>query len=249
MSPSYDSVVVEHFTARAGHYDRSSSWCTDEALGQRVWALTAPSASARVLDVACGTGLVSRVFKGRVAEVVGIDITPAMYEQARPHLDRFVEGPGEALPFADNTFDVVTCRQGTQFMDDAAAIREMFRVVKPGGRVCVINLCAYSEADREEYFESLRLRNPARKNFYMREDLQRLFEQAGGTEVMVHDYVSIEDVDVWSDNKAISEESREGIRNVYRNGSAGFKQHHAVQITTEGRIVDHMLFGIAVGRK
>ena len=247
--PDYDSVVVEHFTARADHYDRSSAWCTDRTLGERVFALTAPAADARVLDVACGTGLVSRVFKGRVAEITGIDITPAMYAQARPHLDRFVEGPGEALPFADDTFDVVTCRQGTQFMDDAAAIREMFRVVKPGGRVCVINLCAYSDADRAEYFEVLRLRNPARKNFYMRDDLVRLFEQAGGRAVVVHDYVSIEDVDVWSDNKAISEARREGIRQVYREGSAGFKQHHAVQITDDGRIVDHMLFGIAVGTK
>jgi DNA gyrase subunit B len=249
MTTNYDAVVVDHFTARASHYDHSSAWCTDEALGQRVWALTTPSADARVLDVACGTGLVSRVFKGRVAEIVGIDITPAMYAQARPHLDRFVEGPGEHLPFPDASFDVVTCRQGTQFMDDAAAIREMFRVLKPGGTVCVINLCAYSEADREEYYEVLRLRNPARKNFYMRADLTRLFEQAGGQNVVVHDYISIEDVDVWSDNKAISEARREGIRNVYRHGTAGFKQHHAVQITDQGRIVDHMLFGIATGTR
>lgn len=245
----YDAVVVEHFTARADHYDHSSAWCTDDALAAKVWELTAPAPSARVLDVACGTGLVSRVFKGRVAEIVGVDITPAMYDQARPHLDRFVEGPGEALPFDDNTFDVVTCRQGTQFMDDAAAIREMFRVLKPGGTVCVINLCAYSEADRDEYFEVLRLRNPARKNFYMREDLVRLFEQAGGRDVVVHDYVSIEDVDVWSDNKAIAESRREGIRQIYRSGSEGFKSHHAVQITDDGRIVDHMLFGVATGTK
>jgi ubiquinone/menaquinone biosynthesis C-methylase UbiE len=248
VSDNYDAEVVEHFTARAAHYDDSSSWCTDDALAAKVWELTSPAESARVLDVACGTGLVSRVFKGRVAEVVGVDITPAMYEQAAPHLDRFVEGPGEALPFADDSFDVVTCRQGTQFMDDAAAIREMFRVVKPGGVVCVINLCAYSEADRAEYFEVLRLRNPARRNFYLREDLVRLFEQAGGKGVVVHDYISVEDVDVWSDNKAISEERREAIRAVYRGGSPGFRQHHAVEITDDGRIVDHMLFGIATGR-
>ncbi len=244
----YNSVVVEHFTARADHYDASSAWCTDDALGARVFELSGADASSRVLDVACGTGLVSRVFKGRVAEIVGIDITPAMYAQAAPHLDRFVEGPGEALPFPDNSFDIVTCRQGTQFMDDAAAIREMFRVVRPGGRVCVINLCAYDEADKAEYFEVLRLRNPARKNFYMREDLQRLFEQAGGKDVVVHDYISVEDVDVWSDNKAIGEDRREGIRTIYRTGSAGFRSHHAVEIADNGRIVDHMLFGIAVGK-
>jgi len=239
--------VREHFTARAAHYDKSSSWCTDDALAEATWRYTAAEADHRVLDVACGTGLVSRVFKGRVAEVVGVDITPAMYAQAAPHVDRFVEGPGEDLPFADGTFDRVVCRQGTQFMDDGAAIKEMARVLKPGGRAVVINLCAYGAEDRDEYFEILRLRNPARRNFYMREDMVRLFE-AAGLQTTLHDFISEEDVDVWSDNKAIAETRREGIRRIYREGSDAFRSLHAVAFD-DGRILDKMLFAIAVGRK
>ena len=239
--------VREHFTARAAHYDKSSHWCTDEGIAEVTWRTTAAKAEHRVLDVACGTGLVSRVFKGRVAEVVGVDITPAMYEQAAPHLDRFVEGPGEDLPFPDASFDRVVCRQGTQFMDDGAALKEMARVVKPGGRVVVINLCAYGVEDRAEYFEILRLRNPARRNFYLREDLRRIFE-AAGLETTIHDWISVEDVNVWSDNKAISEERREAIRRVYRQGSPAFRALHAVELDGD-RIVDKMLFGFAVGTK
>lgn len=240
--------VRSHFTARAAHYDSSSHWCTDAALGERVFALCAPSADARVLDVACGTGLVSRIFFGRVAEVVGVDITPAMYAQAAPYLNAFVESPGETLPFPDASFDVVVCRQGIQFMDDARAVAEMARVLKPGGRVCLIHLCAYGEDDAPEYFEVLRLRNPARRNFYLREDLIRLLTDAGLHDAQTHDYVSIEDVDVWSDNKAIEETRREEIRSIYRNGSPRFRELHAVS-TDGGRIVDHMLFAIAVASK
>ena len=98
----------------------------------------------------------------------------------------------------------------------------MYRVVKPGGTVCVINLCAYGDKDKEEYFEVLRLRNPVRRNFYLREDMIRLYEQANLKNIVVHDHISDENVDVWSNNGAISEERREAIRNMYRNGSADF---------------------------
>ena len=241
--------VREHFTARAERYDRSSRWVTDPALQERVWALLQPSAADEVLDVACGTGLVSAWFKGRVARVVGADITEAMFAQARDRLDELVVTPAESLPFDDGSFDIVICRQGTQFMDDAAAVREMVRVLRPGGRVCIINLCAYGEEDREEYFEILRLRNPARRNFYLREDLHRLLEQAGCATAAVHEHISIEDVDAWSDNGAIEEARREGIRAVYRDASGAFSRLHAVSSPDGDRFFDHMLFGIAIGEK
>ena len=79
------------------------------------------------------------------------------------------------MPFEDSVFDLVTCRQAP-IMDDAAALAEMNRVLKPGGQVCIINLCAYGEADKDEYFEILRLRNPARKNFYLESDLMSLLQ-------------------------------------------------------------------------
>ena len=240
--------VIAHFTARAGHYDQSSRWCTDEALGEAVLALAKPTADDVVLDVACGTGLVSRLFSGKVRELIGVDITRAMYDQAAPFLDRFIEGPGEALPLPDQSVDLVVCRQGVQFMDDAAAVREMFRVLRPGGRVLLIHLCAYGDDDQREYFEVLRLRNPARRNFYQRRDLAGLLTGAGFDEVAVHDFVVREDVDVWSDNKAIDEGRREAIRQIYRDASPAFARLHGVAIEG-GRIADDMLFGLAWGRR
>ena len=241
--------VLEHFTTRAERYNRSSNWCCDQELASVIWNVTRPLPQQRVLDVACGTGLVSRIFHGRVARVVGVDITPAMFHQARQHLDELVVAPAERLPLPDADFDVVVSRQGIQFMDDKAAVREMVRVLKPGGRVCLIQLCAYGEADKREYFEVLRLRNPARKNFYVRGDLQRMLVDAGCREVTVHDYVSAEDVDAWADNGAIGESDREAIRDVYRHASSAFRQLHAVELGDSGRIIDRMLFGVALGVK
>ncbi len=246
-TPAVDPLVTDHFTARAARYNISSHWVDDPELGEFTVRALAPEPHHVLLDVACGTGLVSKHFVGKVARIVGADITAAMFEQARPYVDELVVAPGEALPFPDASFDLVVCRQGIQFMRDEAAVREMLRVLKPGGRACLVHLCAYGEADQAEYFEILRLRNEARKNFYLREDLARLLTEAGAVDVKVHDFVSIEDVDVWSNTGAITEEAREGIRRVYRNASPAFAQLHAVQVGD--RIVDHMLFGVAVGSK
>ncbi|MEU4656417.1 methyltransferase domain-containing protein [Streptomyces sp. NPDC023723] len=240
--------VSRHFALRAATYDRSSSWCTDSELGSVLLDMTAPGPSDRVLDVACGTGLVSRLFTGRVAEVVGVDVTEEMAEQARPHLSRLVVAPAENLPFEDDEFDLVVCRQGVQFMDLPAAVAEMVRVVRPGGRVVIINLCAYGEQDRDEYFEILRLRNPVRRHFFLPADLTELLRTAGCDPEEPRRYVSVEDVDVWSDNGAIEEERREAIRAVYRDASAEFLALHSV-LESDGRFVDHMLFVLASGTK
>lgn len=97
----------------------------------------------RVLDVACGTGVVARTLAERVGpegSVVGIDINGGMLAVARQLAPEIVwiEGPAESLPFDDSTFDAVTSQFGLMFFQDpAGAIREMVRVLRPGGRLAI----------------------------------------------------------------------------------------------------------------
>jgi ubiquinone/menaquinone biosynthesis C-methylase UbiE len=107
--------------------------------------LAALQPSDRVLDVACGTGVVTRCAAqrlGTAGQVVGLDVTAAMLAVARallPAADASVEwreASAEAMPFADVAFDVVLCQQGVQFFPDKpAALREMHRVLVAGGRL------------------------------------------------------------------------------------------------------------------
>ncbi|WP_350275595.1 methyltransferase domain-containing protein [Kribbella sp. HUAS MG21] len=97
----------------------------------------------RVLDVACGTGVVARNAADRVGgtgSVIGLDVNPAMLEVARnvrPELD-WRTGDAADLPFDDDDFDVVTCQAALMFFPDpTAALREMARVTRPGGVVAV----------------------------------------------------------------------------------------------------------------
>ncbi|MHC5211139.1 MAG: class I SAM-dependent methyltransferase [Planctomycetota bacterium] len=98
----------------------------------------------RVLDVACGTGIVSRYAARRVGplgHVTGVELNPAMIEvarQAAAFYDQveFLEGSALELPVPDAHFDVALCQQAIMFIPDRElAVREMHRVLKPGGRV------------------------------------------------------------------------------------------------------------------
>jgi ubiquinone/menaquinone biosynthesis C-methylase UbiE len=97
----------------------------------------------RVLDIACGTGVLARTAVDRVGSpglVTGLDFNEGMLAVARRVEDR-VEwkfGQAEDLPFPDNHFDAVGCQFGLMFFDDRqAAIREMVRVLKPAGMLAV----------------------------------------------------------------------------------------------------------------
>jgi SAM-dependent methyltransferase len=110
--------------------------------------LAGVAAGDRVLDVACGTGIVAR----RAAEVaaaggavVGLDLNPGMLAVARslpPPAGapvEWVQASAMELPFRDGSFDAVTCQLGLQYMPDRpAALAEMRRVLRPGGRLAVM---------------------------------------------------------------------------------------------------------------
>lgn len=97
----------------------------------------------RVLDVACGTGIVARAAAeraGDAGQVVGLDLNPGMLAVAnrlQPKIE-WRQGDATALPFADASFDRVLCQFGLMFFPGRpAALREMHRVLKPGGRLAV----------------------------------------------------------------------------------------------------------------
>ena len=105
--------------------------------------LVDPKPGERLLDVACGTGVVAREGVARVGaggRVVGLDVNANMLSVARtiaPAVE-WHEGNAMAPPFDDGAFDVVVCQQGLQFFPDPAiGLREMHRVLTPGGRLGV----------------------------------------------------------------------------------------------------------------
>ena len=107
-------------------------------------------AGMRALDVACGTGRLTRELAAAVApggEAIGADISEGMLERARSAREgqasppRYQMANALALPFESHTFDAVTVAFGLRNMPDhAAAVAEMARVARPGGRIVVLEI-------------------------------------------------------------------------------------------------------------
>ena len=121
-----------------------------------------PQLGECVLDIACGTGIVARKVASRVGSqgiVIGLDVNPDMISMARAVAERdhvaieWHTSPAEQLPFPHESFDLVFCQFGLMFFADRhAALKEMHRVLRTGGRVV---LSVWQGLDRHPFYQTL----------------------------------------------------------------------------------------------
>jgi demethylmenaquinone methyltransferase/2-methoxy-6-polyprenyl-1,4-benzoquinol methylase len=133
------------FAGLPGAYDRAGaalSFGQDPRWRRAMVAALAPVPGARILDVAAGTGLVTAALRSAYdCDVVALDQSPEMLAQATARFAgdprvTTVLGQAERLPYADGAFDALTFTYLLRYVDDVpATLRELFRVVRPGGRV------------------------------------------------------------------------------------------------------------------
>ena len=151
-APPSQTVVkrqaLELFRGLPRRYDLLSavlSFGQDPRWRRALVSAVAPAAGDRVLDVATGTGMVAAELLAREpgCRIVGIDQSPEMLSGARARFAgtdggavELIEGQAEELPFADKSFDALTFTYLLRYVDDPrATMRELARVVRPGGRV------------------------------------------------------------------------------------------------------------------
>jgi ubiquinone/menaquinone biosynthesis C-methylase UbiE len=138
------SLYAKYAASAAQNYEDHFVPAIGTPFARRLLATARLEPGERVLDVACGTGVATRLAAAAVGPqgtVAGLDPTPGMLELARavsPGGIAWHEAPAEAMPLPDETFDVVLCSMGLQFFEDRVqGLREMRRVLAPGGRAVV----------------------------------------------------------------------------------------------------------------
>jgi demethylmenaquinone methyltransferase/2-methoxy-6-polyprenyl-1,4-benzoquinol methylase len=146
--------VAGMFDGVARHYDRTNAiMSVGNAQLWRAATVRAvdPRPGERILDVAAGTGTSSAAFARSGATVVALDFSAGMIEEGRrrqPKIE-FIEGDAEKLPFGDDEFDAVTISFGLRNVEHPkVALAEMYRVLKPGGRLVI---CEFSKPQRAAF--------------------------------------------------------------------------------------------------
>jgi ubiquinone/menaquinone biosynthesis C-methylase UbiE len=182
---SHEDRILDQFTRQAVPFSEAQAIRNQEALDFIVRMAEAGPADTS-LDVACGPGLLASAFARVVRHAVGIDLTPAMLEQARKTQAAqrlknvtWQRGDVNSLPYPDAHFSIVSSRFAFHhLLDPVAALKEMKRVCKPGGRVVVADMApAPEKADAMNAEE--RLRDPSHVRGMPEDELRSLFAQAG----------------------------------------------------------------------
>lgn len=166
MKPANLEAINRSFEIQASGFESKDVNFTKEDYLNYTISCVAPNTQDTVLEVAAGTGACGRSFAPYVQSVVCLDATPCMLQVGKQEAEKngtknmfFVKGYAEELPFLDNSFSIVFSRLAFHhFTDVKSAFSEMVRVLKPGGKLVIIDMEAAAEKLRtvEDEIEKLR---------------------------------------------------------------------------------------------
>jgi len=180
VTQEHESKIIEQFSKQAipftkikGHYDSVDT----------IISMSEVENNHRVLDIACGTGIVSCEFAKHASYVRGLDITEDMLKQAQKqksenNLDNisFDIGSVEKLPYKNNSFDIVFTRYSFHhFLDTKVVFDEMLRVCKTDGKIIVVDVALENEHE-SLYNHMEKLRDPSHTKALTFGQFDTLFE-------------------------------------------------------------------------
>jgi ubiquinone/menaquinone biosynthesis C-methylase UbiE len=181
MDTGHRDRILDQFTRQAVPFSSAPAIRNQEALN-RIVEMAEAGPEDTVLDLACGPGLLVCAFARVVRHATGIDLTPAMLEQARALQQEqglknvsWRQGDVLPLPFPDAQFSIVSARFAFHhFLDPPAVLKEMRRVCRTGGRIVVAD--SAPNASKADAFNAMELlRDPSHVRAMPLEELRSLF--------------------------------------------------------------------------
>jgi ubiquinone/menaquinone biosynthesis C-methylase UbiE len=185
-------LIREQFTESAksfGDYALAGRVSEGEKLANLATADAKDSGNWRALDVACGPGTFSRALARRMRFVTCLDLTPVLLQRALVTVGEvsaessttsaFACGDGNHMPFADDSFDLAICGYSIHHMlHPGRVISELERVVRPGGRIALVDMVIRDAAHRAEHTRIERARDPSHCETLTEEEIREMLKGA-----------------------------------------------------------------------
>lgn len=193
---NHQDLILDQFTRQATPFNLAQTIASEDALRLLV-DFSGAGPDDKVLDVACGGGLVVCAFASVVRHATGIDVTPAMLERCRALARQknlsnvsWDQGDVQSLPYPDGAFTVVVSRfTFHHFLDPLAVLKEMVRVCAPGGTIVVADVEANADSAKAAEFNRMEiLRDPSHVRAMPGAELKQLFRAAGLVETRTGAY-------------------------------------------------------------
>jgi ubiquinone/menaquinone biosynthesis C-methylase UbiE len=190
----HNAVILDQFTRQARPFATSAT-IRNQGILDRILEIAEARPDDTLLDVACGPGLLTCAFAHVVRQATGSDLTPAMLEQAKivqreQGLSnvKWEIGDAIALPYKDGEFSMVTTRfTFHHFLNPLAALKEMRRVCRPGGKIVVTD-SSPAAAKADAFNATEKLRDPSHVRALPIGELRALFLDAGLNEPRAANY-------------------------------------------------------------
>jgi len=241
MMTDHNDQLKKQFDLRASTFEKSVHWVTDQALVAAHVKMAGKPGKA--LELCCGTGAVSRGLKAAGWDVTGVDISAGMVQEASKFISAQV-GDVSKLPFADRSFDLITMRQAYFLLDDGpAALREVKRLLKPGGKFILSHLVPFSAVD-QEHLRAVHTKKQAQmRKFHTVATLTEELNTAG-FRVSDTDFVVVrESVSLWMDQAPeLSPETRQAVCDLVVNAPEAYRKLRNVEVTAAGEIIEDWNF-------
>ena len=232
-------IYQKQFGIRSANWHESCTWLTDGDLLSAHADLCKVGPDARLLDVCCGSGVVSNSFGDKVGHKTGLDLTAEMRALASTRLDDVVEGNVYKIPFEDNHFDIVVTREVLHLLPQPEKpLSEIFRVLKPGGQFIVGQIMPYGVVDAAWMFRIFKKKQPLFFNNFLEPEFRDLLAGVGFALDEVRELLVWEDIDLWIDTHETTSLHRHEIRDLYFNAPRDVRAIHPFEITADGTIRD-----------
>ncbi|MBI3460748.1 methyltransferase domain-containing protein [Candidatus Acetothermia bacterium] len=198
--------TVKHVFTQAADSYASRKGAADRISHEYLLKLSQVKPTDRVLDVATGPGYVAMLFAEKAKEIVGVDLTPAFVAKAQAaSAERglknvsFCEGDVEKLPFANETFEIVTCHKALHHFPNASkALKEMYRVLTRSGRLVLGDTRSSDNPETARRHNELeKLRDPSHVEMYGPKKLRALIEAVGFRIEQFEEFHDEKDMDWW----------------------------------------------------